>query len=77
MNRTGTLHGCGARTGQPINLRLRLPPGLHAELKRLAEAGGHSLNSEIIERLNANLGLALSPLEERVSRLEAIFRQGE
>lgn len=37
-----------------IKTALRLPPDLHAELTAAAEQNGHSLNTEILNRLRSN-----------------------
>ncbi|EIM99588.1 hypothetical protein WQE_18169 [Paraburkholderia hospita] len=36
---------------EPIKTSVRIPPALHAELERAAEAGGLTLNAEMLVRL--------------------------
>src|SRR5262245_18901738 len=48
-------------TEKTVNLNLRLPPDLHAELVARAKTGRQSLNSEIVERL-AGRPVDASPL---------------
>ena len=49
---------------------LRLPADLHRSLARDAEKNGHSLNSEIIERLNSPI-----LLEDETQRLQRLAEQ--
>jgi hypothetical protein len=58
-----------------ISLRLRLPPELHAQVVKLAEANVRSLNSEIVYRiktgiLNENdLGKSLADKLTKISKI--------
>lgn len=42
---------------ETVNLVLRLPPELHAELARLADRNDRSLNAEMVNRLRAAVSL--------------------
>lgn len=48
----------------PDQYMLRLPPGMRVQLSELAKAGNRSLNSEIIRRLQASLGLEVEEVTE-------------
>ena len=64
-----------------INITLRLPPELHAQLADLAGARGKSLNREIVERLtytlkdyNPSESIDLEEIHHRLAALErALF----
>jgi Arc-like DNA binding domain len=53
-----------------VPLMLRLPTDLHRTLARDAEKKGHSLNSEIIERLNSPI-----LLEEETQKFQRLAEQ--
>jgi hypothetical protein len=53
-----------------VPLMLRLPADLHRALARDAEKKGHSLNSEIIERLNNPI-----LVEEETQKLQRLAEQ--
>jgi len=53
-----------------VPLMLRLPADLHRTLARDAEKKGHSLNSEIIERLNKPI-----LLEEETQKFQRLAEQ--
>lgn len=53
-----------------VPLMLRLPADLHRTLARDAEKKGHSLNSEIIERLNNPI-----LLEDETQKFERLAKQ--
>ncbi|MBB5446469.1 MULTISPECIES: toxin-antitoxin system HicB family antitoxin [unclassified Paraburkholderia] len=48
---------------EPIKTSVRIPPALHAELERAAEAAGLTLNAEMLVRLQNN------PRSDTVARL--------
>lgn len=59
-----------------IKTALRLPPGLHDQLKSSAEYNGRSLNAEIIARLLASTGpVTLDTLAEQQLRTQVMVQQ--
>ena len=56
-------------------IMVRLPDPLHRELVRLASAGGRSLNSEIIGRLEKSVALD-SPLSADAQRMLSEVEEG-
>jgi hypothetical protein len=54
-------------------LQLRLPEELHAELTAQAQANGRSLNSELIDRLNASLEATVEIGSPEVNALAHLF----
>lgn len=55
-----------------VQVKLRMPPAMHAELSSAAEINGWSLNAELLSRLQQ------APLEDlrlRLERVEAMLRR--
>jgi predicted transcriptional regulator len=65
-----------ARKAQQLTpIMVRLPEPLRRKLARLASAGGHSMNAEIIRRLEQSVA-AEEPLPHEVERVLARVEEG-
>lgn len=55
---------------------VRLPPALHTEIKEAAAVAGHSMNDEIILRLQAHSqSLALSDIAQQNTELQRMVQR--
>lgn len=55
-----------------IKTAIRVPPALHAELLNAAEQNGHSLNAEMLARLNTS---PLNELKRQNEELKMMLRE--
>lgn len=61
---------------KPPTTTVRLPPPLHAEIKEAAAKAGHSMNDEIIMRLESHTqAIAFSELSEQNAALQRMIQQ--